>query len=79
MSPRIVSTTSLSSGRMRWRSTPTTVPPGPTASAATWSHPPGAAPRSTTASPGSKRSAAASSWASLYAERERYPSCFARF
>ena len=69
MSPRIVSTPSI--GLMYLRSTPMTLPLGQVRSCATWSHPPGHAPRSTTRSPSWKMPNLLSIWMSLKDALER--------
>ena len=69
MSPTKVSTPSR--GLMYLRSTPMTLPPGHVRSLATCSHPPGHAPRSTTASPGLKMEKRLSIWISLKDALER--------
>ena len=69
MSPTNVSTPSM--GLMYLRSTPITLPLGHVRSWATWHHPPGHAPRSTTASPGLKIPKRSSIWISLKDALER--------
>ncbi len=69
MSPTKVCTPSI--GLMYLRSTPMTLPLGQVRSCATCSHPPGHAPRSTTASPGLKMENLLSIWMSLKDALER--------
>ncbi len=63
---------------MGLRSTPTTLPPGPTSSETTWSHPPGAAPKSTTFPPSRMKPYLSLASISLKAALLLYPCSLAR-